>query len=260
MRRFRRNGRRFASDALWRGAAMVAMVVCALTIFGGLALLALWSVAGLWSFPDTLPASFTLRTWARVQPTLSDPLWTTITVGYGLHGHRSHHRAGLPGTGSAHGAYRWGAGAVAALSTPAGAAGFLRVRAPTVLHRDRLGRDLGSVGARSSRLRTALRVPVPVRPVAGLRSPVRRYRHRAWCLAQPHVLAGATADAGEAGADGNGGGVCRIGRAISADPAGGRGAASDDHDEGGRIGIRRGQACAGGLCLPADGACRSSPS
>ncbi len=80
-RHLRRSGRRFASDAALRGAAMAAMTLCALTVFGGLALLALWSVAGLWSFPDALPDSFTLRTWMRVQPTLVDPLWTTITVG-----------------------------------------------------------------------------------------------------------------------------------------------------------------------------------
>ncbi|EKF20134.1 ABC transporter permease [Nitratireductor pacificus] len=74
-------GLRLRGDAPVRWTAFGLMLLSALTIFAGLATLALWSFAGLWQFPDALPASFELRNWARVLPHLLDPLLTTLIVG-----------------------------------------------------------------------------------------------------------------------------------------------------------------------------------
>ena len=63
-------------------AAAVAGLVTAALIFG-LAGLALWSVAGLWSFPDALPASLTFRTWAQAAPGLWQAGLTTAGLGLG---------------------------------------------------------------------------------------------------------------------------------------------------------------------------------
>nr|MBA3446097.1 ABC transporter permease [Pseudaminobacter sp.] len=49
--------------------------------FLGMALLALWSFAGLWQFPALLPDTLTARTWAAALPRIVDPLLTTLSVG-----------------------------------------------------------------------------------------------------------------------------------------------------------------------------------
>jgi putative thiamine transport system permease protein len=54
------------------------LVTASLTL--GLAGLALWSVAGLWQFPDTLPQQVTLRTWATAAPSLAQTATTTLTI------------------------------------------------------------------------------------------------------------------------------------------------------------------------------------
>lgn len=46
----------------------------------GLAGLALWSVAGLWQFPDAIPAQLTLRTWATAAPSLWDSTASTLAI------------------------------------------------------------------------------------------------------------------------------------------------------------------------------------
>lgn len=74
-------GRRWRADGALRLAALVCMALAALAVFGGLALLALWSVSGLWQFPNLLPDTLTLRGWMRALPHIDDPLATTITVG-----------------------------------------------------------------------------------------------------------------------------------------------------------------------------------
>src|SRR5690606_20086970 len=40
----------------------------------------LWSVAGLWPFPDLLPSSFTWKSWAQAVSSIDGPLATTLTV------------------------------------------------------------------------------------------------------------------------------------------------------------------------------------
>ncbi len=63
-----------------RFASGVAMALAATVVFGGLALLALWSVAGLWSFPDAWPQSLTIRTWEKSLPSVAAPLANTLSI------------------------------------------------------------------------------------------------------------------------------------------------------------------------------------
>lgn len=56
------------------------MVAAAAIVFGGLATLAIWSVAGLWPFPDAMPASLTLRSWAEALPAIARPFAITLVT------------------------------------------------------------------------------------------------------------------------------------------------------------------------------------
>ena len=80
VRRFCAQGVRFRRDLWLRRLAAAAVAASAAAVFAGLALLALWSIAGLWQFPDALPGYFTLKTWARVLPEIAGPLETTLSV------------------------------------------------------------------------------------------------------------------------------------------------------------------------------------
>ena len=46
----------------------------------GLAALALWSVAGQWQFPDAIPQSLTVKTWATALPSLAETTATTLAI------------------------------------------------------------------------------------------------------------------------------------------------------------------------------------
>ncbi|MFC3640619.1 ABC transporter permease [Aquibium oceanicum] len=74
-------GRRCVRDRLVRTVALVAMLASAATVFAGLATLAIWSVAGLWQFPDALPRGFSLRNWTTALPRILAPLATTVIAG-----------------------------------------------------------------------------------------------------------------------------------------------------------------------------------
>ena len=74
-------GVRFRNDLWLRRLSFAAMAASTALVFAGIAVLAIWSVAGLWQFPDALPASLTLRTWLRGLPGLAAPLTTTLLVG-----------------------------------------------------------------------------------------------------------------------------------------------------------------------------------
>ncbi|MCO6408883.1 ABC transporter permease [Hoeflea alexandrii] len=76
----RQAGRRWRRDIVLRAAARGVMAASAAIVFGGIAVLALWSVSGLWQFPDALPASFSLRSWMQALPRMSGPLATTLAV------------------------------------------------------------------------------------------------------------------------------------------------------------------------------------
>jgi putative thiamine transport system permease protein len=76
----RDHGVRLRRDLALRLMARAVMLASALAVFGGIAVLALWSVSGLWQFPDALPSGFTLRSWSRALPQMTDPLVTTLLV------------------------------------------------------------------------------------------------------------------------------------------------------------------------------------
>ncbi len=78
---WRERGLRLSRDWLVRLLGLVATAICAAAIFGGIALLALWSVAALWQFPNLLPDPFSLSTWKRALPRTTAPLATTLAAG-----------------------------------------------------------------------------------------------------------------------------------------------------------------------------------
>jgi putative thiamine transport system permease protein len=73
-------GRRHARDAVARKLALSAAGLAAAFNLSGLALLALWSVAGLWQFPDAIPSALTLKSWIAAMPQLGGPLATSLAV------------------------------------------------------------------------------------------------------------------------------------------------------------------------------------
>ncbi|MEM0898974.1 MAG: ABC transporter permease [Pseudomonadota bacterium] len=75
------NGHRFERDIFVRQCARAAMVTSAALVFAGLAMMAVWSFAGLWTYPDALPQNLNLRTWSRALPSLSGHVSTTLLIG-----------------------------------------------------------------------------------------------------------------------------------------------------------------------------------
>ena len=78
----RETGRRFVGDRFPRLASVLVVGLIGGAVFAGLAVLAMWSLAGLWQFPDLLPQSFTLRSWMNALPRVADPLVTTLVTGF----------------------------------------------------------------------------------------------------------------------------------------------------------------------------------
>ena len=75
-----RSGWRARGDAWLRRAASFAMGLSAATVLAGLALLALWSIAGVWRFPGAFPESLTLATWIRLMHSLGVVLRDTLAL------------------------------------------------------------------------------------------------------------------------------------------------------------------------------------
>ena len=73
-------GWRFQSDAALRAVAPIGVMVAGVAVFAGLAMLALWSVSGLWSFPAVLPSSLELSTWQRALAGTAGAMTTTLIV------------------------------------------------------------------------------------------------------------------------------------------------------------------------------------
>jgi putative thiamine transport system permease protein len=72
--------RRAGLDRPAAAAALTATLVTAGSLTLGLAGLALWSVAGLWQFPDALPANLTTRNWATALPSLTATFTATLII------------------------------------------------------------------------------------------------------------------------------------------------------------------------------------
>ena len=81
VRALARGGRRFAADGAARTLAALPVALAGGSVFLGLALLALWSFAGYWGYPDLTPPTVNLGTWSRSLPRATGPLWTTFLVG-----------------------------------------------------------------------------------------------------------------------------------------------------------------------------------
>lgn len=81
LRSLRERGVRFVRDQFLRHASILLVALVGGAVFAGLAVLAIWSFAGLWQFPDLLPQSFTLRSWMNALPRIGDPLVTTLVTG-----------------------------------------------------------------------------------------------------------------------------------------------------------------------------------
>lgn len=68
------------AETVLRALALLLGALVALALLAGIAGLALWSLAGVWTFPDALPDSLTLRHWARHGPGLSGAAAQTALI------------------------------------------------------------------------------------------------------------------------------------------------------------------------------------
>ena len=78
---FCRRGNRFSNDSYLRIVAISWLGLGVATVILGMIILAIWSFAGFWSFPDALPDSFTTRNWQRSLPALGLPLLNSLLIG-----------------------------------------------------------------------------------------------------------------------------------------------------------------------------------
>lgn len=74
-------GLRFLRDRILRVTSILMVGLIGGGAFLGLGITAIWSLSGLWQFPDLLPDSFTLRSWVSALPRIVDPLVTTLVIG-----------------------------------------------------------------------------------------------------------------------------------------------------------------------------------
>lgn len=74
-----RRGRR-TTQRLLRLAGLTSAITVVGVVFAGLAVLAVWSFAGLWQFPDLLPGSLTPHSWERHGPRLVGPFGETVLI------------------------------------------------------------------------------------------------------------------------------------------------------------------------------------
>ena len=80
-RRLAASGWRASADDWARRLAALAMALSAAIVLAGLALLALWSFAGAWRFPDAVPASLSFATWMRLPASLGGAFRDTLALG-----------------------------------------------------------------------------------------------------------------------------------------------------------------------------------
>ena len=74
-------GYRMVRDGAVRVIAALVMLVSVCAVMCGLAVLALWSFADRWWFPDALPGGLTLRIWMTHAPDLAETAGTTLLIG-----------------------------------------------------------------------------------------------------------------------------------------------------------------------------------
>ena len=75
-----RGARARLGEPALRGLSVLPAGAAAATVLLGIAILALWSVAGLWSFPKALPDQLSLRSWMRHGPELAEIAARTVTI------------------------------------------------------------------------------------------------------------------------------------------------------------------------------------
>ena len=73
-------GGRGRADPFAAALALSAASLCALAVLLGIAVLAIWSVAGFWGFPDALPDSLSFKSWARHGAGVSAALGETALI------------------------------------------------------------------------------------------------------------------------------------------------------------------------------------
>jgi putative thiamine transport system permease protein len=76
----RNQGLRWQKDVILRYFGLSGMVFVIFAITTGLIILAIWSVAGFWSFPNALPNALTLKHWIKALPVLKEPFINAITI------------------------------------------------------------------------------------------------------------------------------------------------------------------------------------
>lgn len=75
------NGKRHYADGVLSAIASgVSLLLFGLLIIGLLGLV-MWSFAGFWQFPDTLPSQFITQNWSRSLPVLSHPIYQALWIG-----------------------------------------------------------------------------------------------------------------------------------------------------------------------------------
>lgn len=78
--RWRIAGARGRSPSPWVGLARGALAINFAVAAAALLVLALWSLAAAWRFPDDLPSAWTLANWTREGPRLAAPAGTTLAL------------------------------------------------------------------------------------------------------------------------------------------------------------------------------------
>ena len=80
LKHFALTGWRGRKDRLLQGTSLILIILCNLTVLASLFALILWSVAGLWPFPQFWPDRFGFGTWMRTLPQILGPLVTTVEI------------------------------------------------------------------------------------------------------------------------------------------------------------------------------------
>ena len=79
-RRWVLSGKRGRYDCWVASAALSVGALSALAVLLGLIILAIWSVAAQWQFPNALPEALTSRSWTRHSVGVTDALWETALI------------------------------------------------------------------------------------------------------------------------------------------------------------------------------------